>query len=99
MGKLFENLVFSELLKRGFEIYFYNKDFECDIICKKDEKYFAFQVCYELNSLNLQRELNGLKKLSLKDIEKKIITYNQNELIDDIEVVSFWEWFSGFGDR
>ena len=93
LGKLFENLVFSELLKRGFEIYFYNKDFECDFICKKDEKYFAFQVCYELNSLNRQRELNGLKKLPHKDIEKKIITYNQNELLDDIEVVSFWDYF------
>ncbi len=97
-GKLLENLVFNELQKSGFEIYFYNKNFECDFICKKDDKLTALQVCYELNNQNRQRELNGLKKLPFKDIEKKIITYNQNEVIDDIEVVSFWEYFGEFGD-
>ena len=93
LGKLFENLVYTELLKKEHEVYFYNKDFECDFICKKDKKYFAFQVCYELNSFNQDREINGLKKLPFKDIEKKIITYNQNDVIDGIEVVSFWDYF------
>jgi len=92
-GKLLENLVFNELQKSGYEIYFYNKNIECDFICKKDNKTIALQVCYELNEQNRKRETNGLKKLPFEGIEKKIITYNQNETIDDIEVVSFWEYF------
>ena len=87
-GKLLENLVYTELLKAGFEIYFYNKDFECDFICKKENKLYAFQVCYELNRHNQERELNGLKKLPFENIEKRVITYNQEDVIDGIEVVS-----------
>ena len=87
-GKLLENLVYTELLKAGFEIYFFNKDFECDFIAKKENKLYAFQVCYELNRHNQERELNGLKKLPFENIEKKVITYNQDDAIDDIEIVS-----------
>jgi len=92
-GKLLENLVFTELQKSGYEIYFYNKNFECDFIVKKDDKTIAIQVCYELNEQNKKREINGLKKLPF-DVDKKIIiTYNQSEKFDNIEIKSFWEYF------
>ncbi len=91
-GKLFENLIYTELLKRGYEIYFYNRDFECDFICKKDEKLYAFQVCYELNNLNRDREVGALKRLPFDVKEKKIITYNQNDNIDGIIVESIINW-------
>ncbi len=87
-GKLLENLVYTELLKAGYEIYFYHKEFECDFICKKENKLYAFQVCYELNRHNQERELNGLKKLPFEPIEKRVITYNQDEVIDGIDIVS-----------
>ncbi|MEA3466468.1 MAG: ATP-binding protein [Thermodesulfobacteriota bacterium] len=93
-GKLLENLVFSELQKRGYDIYFYNKETECDFIVKKDERIIAIQVCYELNEQNRAREMNGILKLPFHLDEKYIITYNQNEKVKDIEVVSFWEYFS-----
>lgn len=94
-GKLFENLVFNELSKFGYEIYFFNKDFECDFICKKDEKLIAIQVCYELTSQNRQRELNGLKKLKIHCDKKYIITYDaEGEITDDIEIISFWDYFA-----
>ncbi|MEA3370452.1 MAG: ATP-binding protein [Campylobacterota bacterium] len=93
-GKLLENLVFSELQKRGYDMYFYNKETECDFIVKKDERIIAIQVCYELNEQNRAREMNGITKLPFHLDEKHIITYNQNEKIADIEVVSFWEYFS-----
>ena len=35
-GKSFENLVYTELVKNGYEIYFYHKDFECDFIEPSD---------------------------------------------------------------
>ena len=94
LGKLLENLVFSELIKNGFEVYFYNKDFECDFIAIKENKKIALQVAYELNEQNRTREINGLKKLPF-DVDKKyIITYNQEEsLSDNIKVISFWKFF------
>jgi len=92
-GKLLENLVFSELLKQEYEIYFFNDKKECDFIAKKDNKIIAIQVCYELNSFNKERELNGLN-LPFKVDEKLVITYNQNETMGDIKIVSFWDCFS-----
>ncbi len=94
-GKLLENLVFSELQKKGYEIYFYNKNFECDFIVKNDKKLLAVQVCYELSEFNKNREIKALKKLPFKVEEKIIITYNQKEQIDkEIQAVPFWEYFS-----
>jgi hypothetical protein len=92
-GKLLENLVFTELAKNKFEIYFYNKNFECDFIVKKDNEIIAIQVCYELNTLNTKRELAGLSKLPFDVDEKYIITYNQSKKIDDIVAIPFYEYF------
>jgi len=92
-GKLLENLVLTELIKSSYEVYFYNKNFECDFIAKKDNKIIAIQVCYELNDENRKREVNGLKKLPFEVDEKLLITYNQAESLEDIRVVSFWEYF------
>lgn len=92
-GKLLENLVFTELQKQGAEIYFYNKNTECDFIVKKNNKTTAIQVCYELNEQNQSREINGLLNLPFDTDKKVIITYNQNAEIDDIQVCAFWEYF------
>ncbi len=92
-GKLLENLVFSELQKQGYELFFYNKDSECDFIATKEGKIIAIQVCYELNEQNRKREVNGLVKLPFSVDEKIIITYNQSEVIQDIKVERFWDYF------
>ena len=94
-GKSFENLVYTELLKNGYEIYFYNKDFECDFIVQKDEKLTAIQVCYELTLENQEREFNGLRKLKFNLDERILLTYNQSEVEQDgIKVIAFWDYFS-----
>jgi len=90
-GKLFENLVFSELKKQNYEIYFYNENFECDFLVKK-EKLIAIQVAYELNSFNFERETQGLIKLPF-EAEKYIITFNQTQTFKDIKVIPFYEFF------
>ena len=92
---MFENLVFTELIKNGYECYYFNKNYECDFIAKKDNKLIAIQVCYELNEQNKKREFNALLKLPFNVDKKVIITYNQKEQKDsnNIEVVSFWEYF------
>ncbi len=93
-GKLLENLVFTELLKQGYKIYFYNKNFECDFIAQKENRRVAIQVCYELTDQNRKREFNSLKKLPFEVDEKIVLTYNQSEeKKEDIRVVSFWEYF------
>jgi len=95
-GKSFENLVYTELVKGGYEIYFYTKDFECDFIVKKEEKLIAIQVCYELTPQNRERERNGLRKLKLSVDEKILLTYNQNEEYqEEIKTVAFWDYFFG----
>lgn len=94
LGKSLENLVFCELQKSSHEIYFYNKNCECDFITKKNGKLKAVQVCYELNDQNRAREINGIQKLPFDVDEKYIITYNQKEDLEDIKVISFWEYFS-----
>ena len=94
LGSTFENLVYTEFRKQGYEIYFYNKYFECDFICKKDDKLIAIQVCYELTGQNREREFNGLKRLKIEVDKKILLTYNQSEELDgEIEVLAFWDWF------
>jgi predicted AAA+ superfamily ATPase len=58
----------------------------------------AFQVSYELNDENKERELNGLieamKKFNLK--EGTIITYdNEEEILKEdfkIKIIPAWKW-------
>lgn len=92
-GKLFENLVFSEFEKRGFELYFYHKTRECDFVFKKEKEIIAVQVCFVLSDQNRDREINGLLKLPFHVKEKILITYNQNEESEEIKIVSFWDYF------
>jgi uncharacterized protein len=96
-GKLFENLVYTELVKQNYEIYYHNKDFECDFICKKDTNIIAVQVSYNLTPQNKEREINGLQKLKIKCNQKLLITYDTNDTMKtykDIEIVNFWDYFS-----
>ena len=95
-GKLFENLVYSELSKRKGEIFVFNDgSFECDFLVKKDNELIAIQVCYELHSGNREREIKGLIEIEkkFKVTTKVLLTYNQEESIEGIEVLAFWKYF------
>jgi len=92
-GKMLENLVYTELIKAGYEVYFYHKNFECDFIAIKEGESIAIQVCYELHDQNRKREIGGLTKLPFEVDGKYIITYNQSDTFDNINVVKFWEYF------
>jgi len=92
-GRFFENLVFNELCNKGYEnISFDNSKGECDFIAWKDGNVHAFQVCYELNEHNKSRELNGFSIPQLSLASKTLITFNQKEEIEDIQIVPLWEW-------
>jgi hypothetical protein len=88
--------VFTELYKLNRSVFFYNKDFECDFIVKnEDNRLDAIQVCYALNEQNEKREINALKKIEKKlPINNKIIvTYNQEQKIENIQIIPFWKYF------
>lgn len=92
-GNALENLAYNELRNKGFEnISFDNSKTECDFIAYKNGEAYGFQVCYELNDMNLKRELAGfdIDKIALK--KKTLLTYNQKEMYGDVEVLPLWEW-------
>lgn len=95
-GTLLGNAVYNELVNSGYNgIYFSRKSNECDFIAEKNDVYHAFQVCYELNPLNQEREINGFKTLEkeLNLSSRTIVTYNQETTIDEVEVIPFWQFF------
>ncbi|MEK7213610.1 MAG: DUF4143 domain-containing protein, partial [Patescibacteria group bacterium] len=105
-GKLMENLVFTELVKRGMkpnrELFYYKtrNDREVDFVLKKGiEVTELVQVCYEaINSDVEQRETKALLEASgeLKVEKLTILTWDEKREIkkDDkvIQLIPLWEW-------
>jgi predicted AAA+ superfamily ATPase len=95
-GKLFENLIYSEFKKCGYQIHFFQNKGECDFIVGKESTRKAVQVCYELTDQNRKRELVGLKEAmrDLKIEEGTIITYDQEESYNQVSIIPFWKFFA-----
>jgi len=74
---------------RGFldiELFIFNDvSFECDFLFKKENELIAIQVCYELHNLNREREFKVSKRV--------LLTYNQEEEVEGVDVVPFWKYF------
>lgn len=105
-GKLLENLVFIELLRRGASLFFYREKNECDfLVDERGAITEAIQVCYELDGKNGVREQGGLaeamRKFSLRS--GTIVTHSQEateETTDGvIRVVPAWRWLLGGGSN
>jgi predicted AAA+ superfamily ATPase len=95
-AKLFENFVFNELQKqKKEEITFINNVGECDFLVKNGFDYEAFQVCYQLTPANQKRECAGFGRIAgqIALNRKVILTYNQEQQLDDIEVIPAWKYF------
>ena len=98
-GRLFENMIYLSLRRKFTDLYYFREKGECDFVVKEKEKVTqVVQACFELNSDNLQREMNGLKEamdfFGLQ--EGTIVTLIQTDLFinDDkhIRVVSANDW-------
>lgn len=62
-GRVLENIVFLELLRRGKEIFYFSGKNECDFLIREGQKITeAIQVVYQANSNNIKREMDGLKE-------------------------------------
>ncbi|MAF37054.1 AAA family ATPase [archaeon] len=96
-GRILENLVFLHLKRKYDEIFYYKNKSECDFVVKdKDKILFCVQVCFIVNEDNKMRESNGLKE-AMQDLNVKkgfIITFDQEDIIDDIPLIPAWRWFS-----
>jgi predicted AAA+ superfamily ATPase len=95
LGRILENIILLELKRRGKDVYYFKDAAECDFIIREKERIVdAIQVCYELNEENKKRELNGVKGAMERFRLKKviIITFNQKENIDNIEVIPAYQW-------
>ena len=93
-GKLAENLVFIELMRRGQEVYYWKKKNEVDFIIKnRDNSLSAINVSYtdeiperELKALlELKKELKKVKRLIL-------VTRNIEKSEGEIKFIPLWKW-------
>lgn len=98
-GHILENVVYLHLRRNGKEIYYYQNEGECDFITTKNgSPEELYQVCANLNSMNVERETEGLFKAMSFFKKKKgyIITQNQRDTFTKekmrIEVIPAWEW-------
>ena len=98
-GWLLENAVFNLLTNFGKIFYFSNKN-ECDFIVQNyDKTISAFQVCYDFNTQNREREIKGLKEaMDFFNLNNSIIlTSDYEELITlenkkTIKILPVWKW-------
>jgi uncharacterized protein len=105
-GRILENLVLIELLRRGKSVYFFKNPKECDFITEeKGTITGAIQVCYELSRENRDRELGGLTgAMTMHNLTEGIIlTYHQEETITlgnaIIQVLPAWKWLTGYREE
>ncbi|WP_461864292.1 ATP-binding protein [Thermococcus sp.] len=103
IGRLMENLVFLELLRRRSykfsddEIYYWrDAKGEVDFVVKSENKVTQLiQVTYELNKENFEREVASLLKASkeLKCKELLLITWDQEDTTKEgVKIIPLWKW-------
>ena len=101
LGKFLENLVFLELKRMAVKIYFLRENKkEADFITidKINKTIEIYQVCFDFNTNNREREVKGLLQ-GMKKFNKEIgyiLTYDQLEdiKIDDnlVKIIPVWRW-------
>ncbi len=57
-GRQLENAVFLHLRRRHREIFFFNKQGECDfVVMEKGKAVACIQVCWKVDDMNMMREI------------------------------------------
>ncbi|MBS0358614.1 MAG: ATP-binding protein, partial [Proteobacteria bacterium] len=104
IGRMLENIVFIELKRRNFDIYYHSENKGCDFILKKMEKIVgAIQVCQnmmdhdtknrEVSGLLEALERYGLKKGTiLTESEEGTFSEDYNQKKYEIQVMPVWKF-------
>ena len=96
LGQRLENMVFLELLRKGYDIYYHLGKKECDFVIKEGLRVSkAIQVCADVsNPVTKKRELEGLKDAMqcYKLTDGLLLTIEQEEQIDNIIIMPVWKW-------
>jgi len=95
LGRRLENMVYNKLRSGDNTIYYYREnDSECDFVVVADEVKSVIQVCWEVNNDNIEREIKGLKTAKKETKAKNgfIVTFNQTDSIEGIELIPAWKW-------
>jgi len=99
-GRMLENVVFIHLKRLGREIFYFKKNIECDFIARDAAKKLSlYQVCFDLNEDNKDREINGL--LAAMEYTRMntgtVLTLNQADELEigknKIFIKPVWKWF------
>jgi uncharacterized protein len=98
-GRILENIVFLELLRRGKEVYYHAGKNECDFLVRKGlEVVEAIQVTYQLDAANWDREYRGLTDaVNTYHLRSgKLLIYNMEDRFTagngEIEIIPVWKW-------
>jgi hypothetical protein len=98
-GRVAENIVYVELLRRGCDVYYHSGKNECDFLIREGLKITgAIQVCITLHDGNETREMKGLAEameihqldhgLLLTLDDESEITFNGKKII----TIPIWKW-------
>lgn len=98
-GRVLENIVYLQLLRKGKEVFYHSQKKECDFLVKEGLIITqAIQTVYALNDTNAQREMNGLlEAVNEYNLEEGIIIVFQNEVRNTIippsvKVIPVYNW-------
>ena len=100
-GRKLENMIFLHLRKTCKTIFYYSEKNECDfIVVQNGQPTDAIQVCYQLTTDNLNRELKGLEEAmsELKLESGLIITHNQEDSFEvsgkAVKAIPAWKYLT-----
>ena len=98
-GHILENVVYLELLRRGYDVYVGKVDeLEVDFVAMDDQRVTYYQVAATVREENtLQRELKSLQKIN-DHYQKLILTVDEDPEADyeGIRRVNVLDWLMGY---
>ncbi len=97
-GRVLENIVYLELIRRNKEVYYHSGKYECDFVVKEGLKVTSvIQVSFTLYAGNYERECRGLQEaMKTYDVPSGLLlVYEKDEDLPEkngIIVVPVWKW-------
>lgn len=94
-GFMLENVVYLELIRRGFDVYIgKNGEKEIDFIAKNKDQLYYIQVCESIkNESTFEREIEALS--SIQDFHPRIIIVDEyviDKTYQGIKIINLIEW-------